>query len=358
MKRIILSILLFIFFFLASPVYAQKEVFYHGVINGYKEIPCFETLEGSYKCFEYYVDIEELNDQKVISPILSENEESRFRKGDKVFVSFLSDGYGNEEWSITGYDRNGSILLIVCCFSALALIIGGKQGFGSLVSLIFTVLILYLWAIPRILNGADVISTGIISVIVMIVVIMYSSYGINIKSHIGVISCIIGVLIVGLLAKLFVNLTNINGSGSEEAFLLFSQTGGDISLADVFFISILIGSMGVLDDVVMSQISAASELYTTDKGLSGFELYKKAMNIGKDHLSSMVNTLFIAYAGSSLATVMLLIYNSKEMGNILQMDFIAEEIVRSLVSSMGILLIVPITSIIAAKVIPSILNEK
>ena len=98
MKRIILLILLFITFFLVSPVYAQKEVFYHGVINGYKEIPCFKALEGSYKCFEYYVDIEELNDQKVISPILSENEESRFRKGDKVFVSFLSDEYGNEEY--------------------------------------------------------------------------------------------------------------------------------------------------------------------------------------------------------------------------------------------------------------------
>jgi len=168
----------------------------------------------------------------------------------------------------------------------------------------------------------------------------------------------IGILIVGIFAKLFGGLASINGSGSEEAFLLFSQTNGGINLMDIFFISILIGSMGVLDDVVMAQISAVLELYTTDEKLNGFDLYRKAMNIGKDHLSSMVNTLFLAYAGSSLATVMLLIYNSKEMGNILQIDFIAEEIVRSLVSSMGILLIVPIATIIAAKVIPITLVKK
>lgn len=358
MKRTILLVLLFIIFFLISPVYAQKEVFYDGVIDGYKEIPCIEMLGDNYKCFEYHVSIKELDDQKVISPILSENGEPRFKKGDKVFVSFLSDEYGNEEWSITGYNRNSSILLMVTCFSILALIVGGRQGFRSLLSLLFTVLILYIWAIPRILDGADVISTGIITVIVTIIVIMYASYGFNIKSHIGVISCILGVLIVGIFAKLFGRLASINGSGSEEAFLLFSQTNGGINLMDVFFVSILIGSMGVLDDVVMAQISAVFELYTTDEKLNGLDLYRKAMNIGKDHLSSMVNTLFLAYAGSSLATVMLLIYNSREMGNILQMDFIAEEIVRSLVSSMGILLIVPITTIIATKVIPITLAKK
>lgn len=358
MKRIILLILLFIIFFLISPVYAQEEVFYHGVIKEYKEIPCSEMFQENYKCFEYFVDIQELDEDKVISPVLSESGESRFEKGDKVYVSLLSDEYGNEEWSITGYNRNSSILLMVICFSILALIVGGRQGFRSLLSLLFTVLILYIWAIPRILNGADVISTGIITIIVTILVIMYASYGFNIKSHIGVISSMIGILIVGIFAKLFGGLASINGSGSEEAFLLFSQTNGGINLMDIFFMSILIGSMGVLDDVVMAQISAVLELYTTDEKLNGFDLYRKAMNIGKDHLSSMVNTLFLAYAGSSLATVMLLIYNSKEMGNILQMDFIAEEIVRSLVSSMGILLIVPIATIIAAKVIPITLVKK
>lgn len=358
MKRIILLVLLFITFFLISPVYAQEEVSYHGVINEYKEIPCSEMFQENYKCFEYFVDIQELDEDKVISPVLSESGESRFEKGDKVYVSLLSDEYGNEEWSITGYNRNSSILLMVICFSILALIVGGRQGFRSLLSLLFTVLILYIWAIPRILNGADVISTGIITIIVTILVIMYASYGFNIKSHIGVISSMIGILIVGIFAKLFGGLASINGSGSEEAFLLFSQTNGGINLMDIFFMSILIGSMGVLDDVVMAQISAVLELYTTDEKLNGFDLYRKAMNIGKDHLSSMVNTLFLAYAGSSLATVMLLIYNSKEMGNILQMDFIAEEIVRSLVSSMGILLIVPIATIIAAKVIPITLVKK
>lgn len=358
MKKAIFLIVSFVVLFLVSPVYAQEEVSYRGVINEYREIPCSEMFQENYKCFEYFVDIQELDEEKVISPVLSENGESKFKKGDKVYVSSLSDEYGNKEWSITGYNRNSSILILVFCFSVLAIIIGGKQGMRSLISLLLTVLILYIWAIPRILAGSDVISTGLFAVFVMIIVIMYTAYGFNIKSHIGIVSCIVGILIVAIFVKLFGGLVDINGSGSEEAFLLFSQTEGSIDLLDVFFIGVLIGSVGVLDDVIMSQISSIFELYKTDSTLNGFDLYKKAMIIGKDHLSSMINTLFLAYAGSSLATVMLLTYNSSEMGNILQMDFIAEEIVRSLTASMGLLLIVPISSIIAAKIIPITLSKK
>ena len=123
-------------------------------------------------------------------------------------------------------------------------------------------------------------------------------------------------------------------------------------MGGVFFVSILIGAMGVLDDVVMSQVSSIQEIYTANRSLNTLELYSKAMNIGRDHISSMVNTLFIAYAGSSFALVMLLTYNTEGFGNIVKTDVIAEEIVRTLTSSIGILMIVPISSLIAAKLIP------
>ncbi len=223
---------------------------------------------------------------------------------------------------------------------------------GSLISLAFTIFVLYVWAVPKILNGSDVIFIGISTVLVTLVVIMYASHGLNRKSTVAVISTIIGILFVGLFAKVFGNIVNVDGSGSEEAFLLFSQTEGTVNLGDLFFISILIGAMGVLDDVVMSQVSAIQELYRANNQLTTKELYTQAMNIGRDHISSMINTLFIAYAGSSLAVVMLLTYSSGGVGNILKIDFIAEEIVRTITSSIGILLVVPISSIVAAKLIP------
>jgi uncharacterized membrane protein len=147
-------------------------------------------------------------------------------------------------------------------------------------------------------------------------------------------------------------LINIDGAGSEEAFLLFSQTDGGINLSEIYFLSVLISAVGILDDVVMSQISSVNEIFDTDNSLTTLNLYSKAMNIGRDHVSSMINTLFVAYAGSSLFLVMLLTYSSGGIGNILKTDVISEEIVRTVIPSLGILLIVPITTLIAAKLIP------
>ncbi len=354
MDKKLLSILIFSFLFLLPlKVFAQQnEESFKGVVVGIKEIPCSEQFEQTYTCFQYTVKLSDSGKEEIMSPILSETGKSEFLKGDKVFVSFLSDEFGNQEWSVTGYDRNSSILLLVGIFSFFALIIGRKQGLGSLISLAFTIFVLYVWAVPKILNGSDVIFIGISTVLVTLVVIMYASHGLNRKSTVAVISTIIGILFVGLFAKVFSNIVNVDGFGSEEAFLLFSQTDGSINLGDLFFVSILIGAMGVLDDVVMSQVSAIQELYRANNQLTTRELYTQAMNIGRDHISSMINTLFIAYAGSSLAVVMLLTYSSGGVGNILKIDFIAEEIVRTITSSIGILLVVPISSIVAAKLIP------
>ena len=351
MKKIHIILLLLVMVPL-SVVFAQEEVSYEGVVKSFEEVPCSEVFSEGYNCFEYTIDIPELDTEQRTTPLLSETENPKFKGGDRVYITSVTDEFGNQAWSITGYVRGNSMLLLLIIFAVIAILVGRRQGLGSLVSLALTLLILYLWAIPKILNGADIMIIGIMTVLFTLVIIMYVSHGFNMKSTVAVISTIIGILIVGIFAKIFSTLTHVDGSGSEEAFLLLSQTDGTIDLSGVFFISILIGAMGVLDDVVMSQVSAIQELYHANKDLNTLQLYSKAMNIGRDHISSMVNTLFIAYAGSSFALVMLLTYNSGGIGEVLKTDVIAEEVVRTLTSSIGILLIVPISSIIAAKLIP------
>lgn len=359
MKTFINLLLPFFLLLSTANIHAQqKEISYEGKVESIKEVSCSEIFEDGYTCFEYSVYISELDIKKVTSPLLSDTDDSKFKKGDRVYITQVSDELGNEAWSITGYVRGDMMLVLLLLFCTVAIVVGRKQGLGSLLSLAFTLLILYLWAIPKILAGANITIIGGITVVLTLVVIMYMSHGFNKKSTIAVISTFIGILIVGIFAKIFTTLIHVDGSGSEEAFLLYSQSNGSINLAEVFFLSILIGAMGVLDDVVMSQVSSIQEIYLTDQNQTTLELYKKAMNIGRDHLSSMVNTLFIAYAGSSFALVMLLTYNTGGVGDILKTDVIAEEIVRTLTSSIGLLLIVPISSIIAAKLIPMwYLNE-
>lgn len=351
MKNIYLFLSLLFVLLTPSIAFAQEEISYKAEVIESEQVACSDALNEEYTCFEYVVLIPELSEERTTIPTLSDNGRPKFIKGDKVYISHMSD-MGNELWSITGYNRTSSIIILISIFSFLAIVIGRRQGIGSLISLALTVVILYLWAIPKILAGADVMFIGITTVLITLVIIMYASHGFTQKSNIAVISTAIGIAIVAILVKVFSGYIRVDGSGSEEAFSLLIQTNGRVNISEVFFISILIGAMGVLDDVVMSQVSSIVELYKTDTQLSTMQLYKKAMNIGRDHISSMVNTLFIAYAGSSLAVVMLLTYSSGGIGNIIKIDVIAEEIVRTITSSIGILLVVPISSIIAAKLIP------
>lgn len=349
MKYIFLLVFSLLF---PSLAFAQEsEESFKGTILEIFEVPCSESLDDDYRCYEYEVYVAERGATVRTIPSLSDTKDSKFLVGDKVYVSPLSEGFDYESWSITGFVREFSVFVMITIFAIVAVLIGKRQGFGSLVSLIFTVLILYGWAIPKILEGGNVLLIGVSTVCITLVLIMYTSHGLNMKSSIAVLSTFVGVVIVALLAKIFTTMMRVDGSGSEEAFLLLSQMGGGINLSEVFFVSILIGAVGVLDDVVMSQVSAIYELNIANPKLNMFQLLKQGMNIGKDHLSSMVNTLFIAYAGSSFALVMLLTYNSGGIGNILRADVIAEEIVRTLSASIGILLIVPITSLFAAYVI-------
>jgi len=138
--------------------------------------------------------------------------------------------------------------------------------------------------------------------------------------------------------------------------MLADSSQGLIRMSNVFLLSIVIGALGVLDDVTIGQASSMMEIFETDKSLNSNQLFKKSMNIGKDHIASMVNPLFIAYAGSSFALVMLLSANNPDFRILINEGFIVEEIVRTLFASIGIILIVPITSFLASRIVVRVLK--
>jgi uncharacterized membrane protein len=136
--------------------------------------------------------------------------------------------------------------------------------------------------------------------------------------------------------------------GDESAFLLSSQMDGDINIRTLFLFSIVLGATGVLDDVVIGQVTSMNEIYQTDKKLSVSELYRKTMNVGKEHVASMINTLFIVYAGSSLPLVVLMYLSNRDLGTLVSIDMISEEIVRTLAISTSLLLVVPISTYLSS----------
>lgn len=164
MKKFITLFLLFLVTLIGTPLYAhENEESFKGVVQELHQVECSEALTDSYSCYEYTVDILETGESVRTVSSMSEGEKSRFMVGDRVYVTYMTDGFDYEGWSITGFVREGSILIMLILFAFLAIIIGRRQGLGSLISLGLTVAILYMWAIPKILNGGDIIFIGVVT---------------------------------------------------------------------------------------------------------------------------------------------------------------------------------------------------
>ena len=331
------------------PSYAQDSEVqtYKGKIAEVNTSEC-EEMSSGYVCYTYFVYIKELNENVETMTSVLEKTDKPFKVGDSVYLTTMEDLDGQMIWSITGYARGSSILIISIVFILLTLLIGGRKSLGSIISLIASFFIIYSFIIPQIINSGNIFLIGYIGVLLILIIGMYLSHGFNKSTTIALISTIIGVVIVSLISLLLMDIVNINGMGEETAFLLSSQTNGSINIKTLFFMSIIIGAVGVLDDVTVGHVSSMYEIFKTDNTLSKKELYLKTMNVGREHVASMINTLFIVYAGSSLPFVSLMYLSNRNVETLISTDLITEEIVRTLAISICLVLLIPISTYISS----------
>jgi uncharacterized membrane protein len=284
------------------------------------------------------------------------NEDDLFEQGSKVYVSQMVDIEGEQVWTVESYSRENALLILGIIFVVLIIAITGIRGLTATVGLAISFLTLYFFAIPRINMGANFLLISVVTLFILLCASTFVTYGFNIKSLIAFVSTFLGILIIAGIGYLVISWLNISGTGEEASVMLFDTTQGVVRLSWVFLLSIVIGALGVLDDVTIGQASSMLEIYDTNKNLSANELFRKTMNIGRDHIASMVNTLFIAYAGSSFSLVMLLSLNNPNFRILINTGFIVEEIARALVASIGLILVVPLTSFIASRIIVKVLK--
>jgi len=178
-------------------------------------------------------------------------------------------------------------------------------------------------------------------------VTLYLTYGWNLKTHSSVISMIFVLLITGLLAGAFVNFTRLTGSGDENILFLRQILNTQINLRGLLLGGMIIGALGVLDDLVTTQASAVFELHHANRSLGFQGLFRAAMRIGEDHIAATVNTLVLAYAGVALPMLLLFSLGRGNYGYLVNFEVVAEEIVRTLVGSLGLITAVPLTTVIA-----------
>jgi uncharacterized membrane protein len=267
--------------------------------------------------------------------------------GDKVIVSISKSPDNVVNAYFVDYVRTTPILWLTIIFVVSIILISGWKGVRALLSMIFSLYVIIDYIIPHILAGEDPLRVSIVGSVILLGVTLYLTYGWNLKTHSSVISMIIVLFLTGMLSALFVLFTRLNGMGDENVMFLMQAMETPINLRGLLLGGMIIGALGVLDDLVTSQASAVFELHHANPNFGFRNLYNSAMRIGQDHVAATVNTLILAYAGASLPMLLLFSLARGNFGELINFAFIAEEIVRTLVGSLGLIAAVPLTSAIA-----------
>ena len=269
------------------------------------------------------------------------------KAGDKIIVTISKTPDNVVNAYFVDYVRITPILWLTLFFAIAIVLISQWKGIRALLSMVFSLYIIIGYIIPNILNGEDPLTISIIGSIILLGVSLYLTYGWTLKTHAAVLSMVLVLIITGALAGLFVVFAKLNGSGDENVMYLMQLSDTPINLRGLFLGGLIIGALGVLDDLVTTQAAAVFELHHANHELGFRGLYSSAMRIGQDHVAATVNTLVLAYAGASLPMLLMFSLGHGDYGYIVNFSFVAEEIVRTLVGSLGLIAAVPLTTVIA-----------
>ena len=212
----------------------------------------------------------------------------KIKIGDMVLVTTSEMPDGSINAYFTDFIRNSSLLWLLSTFVVFTIIISGWKGIRSIVGMAFSLTVVITFIIPKILQGNDPVIVSITGAFLLLTVTLYLTYGWTMKTHAAVIGTLVSLLLTGFLAHYFINLTRLTGFGSEDALFLTQQSEIQINLRGLVLGGMIIGALGVLDDLVITQASAVMEIYLTDPTQSFWKLFRSAMRIGQDHVAATV----------------------------------------------------------------------
>jgi len=271
-----------------------------------------------------------------------------FSSGDRVLISYTRNPDGNDIAYITEYVRTPQLAWLALIFAVAIGLVGGFQGLRSLLGMAISFLVILRFIIPHILNGESPVLISVAGALVVLVVTLYLSHGLNTKTTAALAGTVVALILTGVLGETFIGWTRLHGLASDEVTFLSNRAGSALDFPGLLLAGLIIGTLGVLDDVAVSQSSAVFELHAANPALGIAELFRRGMRIGRDHIASTVNTLFLAYAGSSLPFLLLLTIQPDPLGTLLNQERITVEIVSALVGSLGLIAAVPLTTLAAA----------
>jgi uncharacterized membrane protein len=273
----------------------------------------------------------------------------RMHEGQRVIVGF-ADESGERQYYFADFDRDAPLLLLLVLFVGAAVGFGRMSGLRALLALAASLLALVWFVIPAVLHGESPIAVAIVGSAFIMLVVLYVTGGFNTQTTVAVLGTMVSLALIAALAWGFVQATTLTGLADEDAVFL-SAAATNINLQGLLLGGIIVGSLGVLDDMTVTQVSAVWELRRAKDDYDTRGLYRAAERVGRDHIASTVNTLVLAYAGASLPLLIYFTQSQMHLNRILTSEVIAVEVIRTLVGSIGLIASVPITTALAAYVV-------
>jgi len=256
-------------------------------------------------------------------------------------------------YSLSGFERRAPLLWLALGFMAVVVVFGRWRGLRSLVGLAISLLVVAKFVVPAIVGGRDPVAVAVVGAMAIMLTTILFAHGAGPKSLAAVLGTSFSLGLTVVLAMLFTGLTELSGMASDQSVLLV--VGQDqVSLRGLVLAGMIIGALGVLDDVTVSQASAVMALRAADPTQGARALYRGALAVGRDHVAATVNTLVLAYVGAALPTVLLFSVAGTSFGEVVNNESVAQEIVATLVGSIGLIAAVPVTTALAAMLARSV----
>jgi uncharacterized membrane protein len=248
------------------------------------------------------------------------------------------------------YQRTTPMLVLVAMFAAAVIALGRFQGVRALAGLGVTGMVLIGFLFPALLEGRSPVAAALVAAVVIALVSLYLTHGLNERTTVALLGALAALALTGVLAAVFAAATRLTGFGGEDALYL-RVVADAVDIRGLVLAGIIIGSLGVLDDVTITQASAVWQLHRANPAYGLAQLYRSAVTIGRDHIASAVNTLVLAYAGAALPLLLYYTQLGRSLSDVAVREVVAVEIVRTLTGSIGLIAAVPLTTLLAAVVI-------
>ncbi|WP_432587494.1 YibE/F family protein [Streptomyces sp. HD1123-B1] len=282
--------------------------------------------------------------------IIQPSSSRKLSAGQEVKLAYAPKAPENLQYSVSDVDRSMPMALLAGLFALAVVAVGRLRGVFALVALAISFGVLTLFILPAILQGSNPLVVAVIGGSAIMLLALYMCHGLTARTSVAVLGTLVSLLLIGVLGSVFIGWASLTGNTDDQTGLVHGLYP-DIEIRGLLLAGVIIGSLGVLDDVTVTQTSAVWELRDADPTVSRRKLYAAAMRIGRDHIASVVNTLVLAYAGASLPLLLLFSIADSGVGTVATSEIVAEEIVRTLVGSIGLVASVPVTTALAVLVV-------